>query len=479
MVSSAKIAFVVSTFALQVAGLSNVGEIEEMLRATKRHQKPAARVKTGTGTGAGPFGRRQGVASKLRDEAHPQAWTINNERFHSFRAVDDCKRLADLLLAQEHQQEFTYPEHEQVANILLAWRSDRTAWEGGFRSRRRSRPRSSGLCLFNWRESWSRRAAFAFVRAELPFVIQHMPAVDRTVHTWTWNYLLRRLAHKPRLVEMSSSNQFLYWDDKKQWNQNGRDVPAYIPPSVKMFLPIQTWLQRATSKATQASWLARKADAKDSRVARAEHLYRKQKFAYYLLNSDQDPWLRYDLDLFDERNAPDSTTTATEDQESHIVEDKDEVQSQAALALGNASEAASPVHRGVHCRFAMPGTVAQAHFDAGRNFVALLRGHRRYILFPPSECSKLYLRNGTHPSARHSRVDFDAFSQQSPKRALFPLFGTAQATEVTLSPGHVLFIPSFWHHWISSTDISIQCNTRSGNPLQSKYRSAIRACGFP
>lgn len=59
--------------------------------------------------------------------------------------------------------------------------------------------------------------------------------------------------------------------------------------------------------------------------------------------------------------------------------------------------------RGVHCRFGMPGIIAEAHYDGGRNFITMARGRKRYILSPPSECPNLHLlKDG--PSARHSEV---------------------------------------------------------------------------
>ena len=41
---------------------------------------------------------------------------------------------------------------------------------------------------------------------------------------------------------------------------------------------------------------------------------------------------------------------------------------------------------GTHCRFGESGIFAECHYDTGRNFVAVLRGRRRYILSPPAEC---------------------------------------------------------------------------------------------
>lgn len=87
-------------------------------------------------------------------------------------------------------------------------------------------------------------------------------------------------------------------------------------------------------------------------------------------------------------------------------------------------------HRaGINCRFGMKGVAAAAHYDGRRNFVAMLRGRKRYedlrsrmqdrvltcafrcalcryILQPPAECKNLVLYQRGHPSARHSMVDW-------------------------------------------------------------------------
>ena len=53
----------------------------------------------------------------------------------------------------------------------------------------------------------------------------------------------------------------------------------------------------------------------------------------------------------------------------------------------------------------------------------------------------------------------------------------AVGTQVVVRAGEVLYIPSFWFHYIVSQDGSIQCNTRSGTSLRGK--EFIHQCGFP
>jgi hypothetical protein len=61
---------------------------------------------------------------------------------------------------------------------------------------------------------------------------------------------------------------------------------------------------------------------------------------------------------------------------------------------------------GTNCRFGMRGVVAAAHYDGQRNFVAMVKGRKRYVLLPPSECDRLDLLPRNHPSARHSEIDW-------------------------------------------------------------------------
>ena len=60
--------------------------------------------------------------------------------------------------------------------------------------------------------------------------------------------------------------------------------------------------------------------------------------------------------------------------------------------------------------------------------------------------------------------------------AQHPSLATARATEVVLSMGEVLYIPSYWFHYIVSQDASIQCNARSGKGKEGL--EAIEQCGF-
>ena len=51
-----------------------------------------------------------------------------------------------------------------------------------------------------------------------------------------------------------------------------------------------------------------------------------------------------------------------------------------------------------------------------------------------------------------------------------------ETVKVLLEAGDVLYLPSYWFHYIISTGTSAQCNTRSGAAIRG--RDIIRECGF-
>ena len=55
-------------------------------------------------------------------------------------------------------------------------------------------------------------------------------------------------------------------------------------------------------------------------------------------------------------------------------------------------------------------------------------------------------------------------------------FSKGKALEVILKAGEVLYLPSFWLHYIVSLGTSIQCNARSGTTHENDL--AIQECGF-
>jgi hypothetical protein len=129
-------------------------------------------------------------------------------------------------------------------------------------------------------------------------------------------------------------------------------------------------------------------------------------------------------------------------------------------------------NKGIQCRFGMRGIIAEAHYDSGRNMVAMLKGAKRYILNPPKECKKLgIISDLKHPSYRHSVIDWSDISQATSRG-----FASVDAIDTIVREGEVLYIPSYWFHYIVSLKYSIQCNSRSGSPPNGEGREFIDDC---
>ena len=111
--------------------------------------------------------------------------------------------------------------------------------------------------------------------------------------------------------------------------------------------------------------------------------------------------------------------------------------------------------------------------------IAMLTGAKRYILSPPMACPDLGVFNSRDsPIFRHSLLNFahleylnkdnnknedDSKSGMSAEeRAWLTRAARAPAVETVLKQGEVLFLPSFWFHYIVSVQKSAQCNVRSG-----------------
>ena len=118
--------------------------------------------------------------------------------------------------------------------------------------------------------------------------------------------------------------------------------------------------------------------------------------------------------------------------------------------------------RGLHCRFGTAGTIAEAHWDGHLNYVAMLGGAKRYILTPPSECKHLAIMPDG-PSARHVGYDgSDLRTLYTPGLESCADYAAGRGLETVLRQGEVLYIPSYWVHWIVSLTDNYQCNCRSG-----------------
>ena len=94
-------------------------------------------------------------------------------------------------------------------------------------------------------------------------------------------------------------------------------------------------------------------------------------------------------------------------------------------------------------------------------------------MLPPSECERLQLYPKSHPSARHSSFDWTNITSIK----LNPKLYNSKAIETIVSMGEILFIPSYWFHYIVTQDAVIQCNARTSESVIG--RDILREkCGF-
>lgn len=258
--------------------------------------------------------------------------------------------------------------------------------------------------------------------AELPFKVFNISDFHEVVAKWTNEYLHKELKSNFRRshVERSKDNHFMYWANK------GYRRAGYTPPTEVIEMGFDTWLEKA---------LAADANKVDNAT---EH--------YYFMSSAPahdhgSTFISRDLPMFStEKNNFWITNVAA--------------------------------NKGIQCRFGMRGVIAESHYDSGRNMVAMLKGAKRYILNPPWACKKLGIINDKkHPSYRHSVFDWSDISQARSRG-----FAKVDAIDTVLRTGQVLYIPTFWFHYMVSLNYSIQCNSRSGFPPNNEGRNHNQLC---
>lgn len=92
------------------------------------------------------------------------------------------------------------------------------------------------------------------------------------------------------------------------------------------------------------------------------------------------------------------------------------------------------------------------HYDDKENFFVQLHGKKRFILFSPSQTEYLYQAHG-ETYDHLSRVNVF-----NPDEAKYPRYSQADAMEVVVAPGDMLYIPEGWWHAVETLTTSISVN---------------------
>lgn len=383
-----------------------------------------------------------------------------------------------------------------------------------------------GLCVFDYNNDYEK--AMNYRSKELPFVVRNDPRVAETVERWNDETYLRQLfgsLHHSRTAnttdnpdeassrkvihraERSITNQVLFRHSQKKKAKKSsypftkvedtkeplEESPPMPPPTKLVSMTYNRWYELATLKEGNLTM-----DVETGIQHYDPNLREKPDLYYYYFRlvgcGEKDGCEKNATEfLFDEmpffqprRYGHQYNKQNTDATNASIIEQEN-------LYLVQPEK-----QRGIHCRFGMPGILAANHYDASRNAIAVLGGSRRYIISRPEQCPNMGLYPVGHPSARHSRVDWttasedyrkmlesdDLFGSSSEdsswvkyRNDLTRLANNATSTEVILQAGDVLYLPSYWFHFIISLDTNMQCNTRSGR--DGKDDHIMTQCGFP
>ena len=370
-----------------------------------------------------------------------------------------------------------YPALFPLNVVLRAWNPDVTlppTTYGAF----------SSLRVFNFSEPLERALASEYRRAEVPFILRGVASLDAAVVRWADDATL--VADMGTVdhftTEISNNQHFMYFN-----RQRAKQVKDFVPPTREGEMDVVDWLVEAAASLeivraaehaalgiTPAFLPGGNSGHVGTLLARGlgplpatpwahmPSVVRPLRDMNYMRASagmkagaegdarGRNAWITDTVRAFVDTSAAESVSVSEKEEYPFFIVDPQQ-------------------QRGIHCRFGMAGIIAEAHTDAGRNFITMQRGHKRYILAPPFDCDKLGIAN-SGPISRHSIIDW------SSEEGIATLAAQAGlATEVVLTPGDALYVPAGWFHYIISLDTNIQCNSRSGTP--DLWISEMKACG--
>lgn len=350
------------------------------------------------------------------------------------------------------------PQFTTLRELFHAWPPDDTSSDAWLSSPcHPSKGHACALPRFDFQSASDMAQALQYRTAERPFVVFNVPELDAAISSaFTMPALLRAFGSTPRIVEKSADQQFLYYSTHISLDANLRHA-TWSPPQTELPLTFSRFLrlaQEAEEEAEEREWRRASSGAEARKQA-----VRYPPLHYLTVNAGEGghtPWLTAALPIFS-RPQP----------ESFFIVDR-------------------AGYKGINCRYGMRGVAAAAHYDGQRNFVAMLRGRKRYVLLPPSECDRLSLLPKGHPSARHTDFEWGHLGRAAEEEAVRksdPALAAkheavlgSRATEYVLAMGEVLYLPSHWFHYIVSQDASVQCNARSGASADGQARAVIKKC---
>lgn len=300
-----------------------------------------------------------------------------------------------------------------------------------------------GLCIFDYNKDYEK--AMNYRRQEVPFVVINDPQVADTAKRWNApGFMDRMLGDVMHRAEFSESNHFMYWNAGRKMRANSKN--EHPDGRGTQSKTMSNWQQPTKMmRMTYHDWLSH------ANLTEGETVGPHDPHYYFRLIGCGETGPMGECDKGSSEYLFDELPFFQPTENLYIVDPLEQ--------------------KGIHCRFGMNGVIAENHFDQSRNAIAVMGGQRRYILSHPSQCSLLSLLPKGHPSARHSAIDWS-----NPDLDTYPEFSQAEANEIVLQAGDVLYLPTNWFHYIISLNLNFQCNTRSG--VTPTYFKALRKCGF-
>eukprot|EP00752_Nemacystus_decipiens_P008785 g7839.t1 len=310
-----------------------------------------------------------------------------------------------------------YPAFGRLGDLLTAWSPNQPDVPEGVVIER--------LQVLNFTDPAHLATAEKLRDCEVPFKVVGVPEADAASSKWTDEYLEEKMnsCHSCNVMR-SDSNRFMFWHKKGALSN-----PTWKPPTSPEKMSFGAWRE----------W-TREADANKIGPEDVHYYLTTGVGARSKTPPATGEFVADDLPIF-------STMT-----ENFFITDVSH-------------------QKGIQCRFGARGIIAESHFDHGKNFVLMLRGRKRYLLNPPRACPYLdIISDKKHPSFRHSVVDWS-------DKADWPEgFADAPALETVLEAGELLYIPSFWYHYIVSEGFNVQCNARSGLSLRKTWMDETQEC---
>eukprot|EP00977_Amphora_coffeiformis_P007563 scaffold1663_cov171-Amphora_coffeaeformis.AAC.18 len=331
-----------------------------------------------------------------------------------------------------------YPKMLPLGDLMHAWDQD-TDNKGVI---------TETLLHFDFSDPKEMVVAKKFRDAMLPFKIYNVPELARATNLWTDEYVAQGMEERNLGMCQESPNNFFTFFGLPKWNE----ISMGLPPTNYNDFKYQKWSQHAIY-----------ADSK-SLGADRPHFYWQVGVKAEERHQPKELW------SFISRDLPSFSSNET----NFITFNPDE-------------------QKGIQCRFGERGVVAATHYDGGRNMVGMITGAKRYILSPPKACGKLGIFPGgtVSPLVRHSPLNFGHFKylnnpnlnggMSQEERTWLERASAAPAVETVLKAGEILYIPSFWFHYIVSLQKSAQCNVRSGEDEEPHaefggYRDVTQMC---